>query len=141
MDLRFPNFAANLDPVDSCCGALTILNLSQKNVATQRFLSGFRWTQILLNSVDFQMSYKTQNPPLATAYRFESGHRHQRRKHPKGVLFPLVSEVVDSNPINADARWASACRRLDGGNTIISSSPVTDVGNATILSECLMKMV
>ena len=86
MDLRFPNFAANLDPVDSCCGALTILNLSQKNVATQRFLSGFRWTQILLNSVDFQMSYKTQNPPLATAYRFESGHRHQKEALRTGVL-------------------------------------------------------
>ena len=77
MDLRFPNSAANLDPADSCCGAPTISCLSRKSVATQGFLSGFRWTQILLNSVDFQMSYKTQNPPLATAYRFESGHRHQ----------------------------------------------------------------
>ena len=26
------------------------------------------------------VAYKTQNPPLATAYRFESGHRHQEQR-------------------------------------------------------------
>ena len=30
----------------------------------------------------------TQNPPLATAYRFESGHRHQKRDARRVSLFP-----------------------------------------------------
>jgi len=119
MDLRFPNSAANLDPADSCCGALTISNLSQKCVAAQRFLSGFRWTQILLNSVDFQMSYKTQNPPLATAYRFESGHRHQEKE--RSFCFSLFSLCwrQTRTRLNATPRWGVAHLRLDEGDTFI----------------------
>jgi len=29
----------------------------------------------------------------------------------------------DLNKLNADVRWTSACRRLDGGNTMIESNP------------------
>ena len=36
------------------------------------------------NSADFPLGFHPQNPPLATAYRFESGHRHHR---PKSLVF------------------------------------------------------
>ena len=45
----------------------------------------------------FQILFWTQNPPLATAYRFESGHRHQKREPRPGVLFFGIQGGTDSN--------------------------------------------
>ena len=54
----------------------------------------------------------TQNPPVATPYRFESGHRHQLRNAPFGTNPRLAARLLSrtrrffaskSNPL----RWAS----------------------------------
>ena len=39
----------------------------------------------------------TQNPPLATAYRFESGHRHQKRDIREDVSFFVADRRVYTN--------------------------------------------
>ena len=54
------------------------------------------------------MSYKTQNPPPAMAYRFESGHRHQSEKGGISLPFLIGNEDEDSNPSNTSVRWTLA---------------------------------
>ena len=64
------------------------------------------------NSADFPLDFHPQNPPLATAYRFESGHRHQKREPRPGVLFFGIQGGRTRTDPNATARWAVATRRF-----------------------------
>ena len=41
-------------------------------------------------------------------------------------LFAAYS-IVSETHLNADVRWTSACRRLDGGNSLIYSSPISSL--------------
>ena len=52
----------------------------------------------------------------AKACRFESCRPHQKREALWGLSF--LVRMTDSNRFNADARWASACRRFSGGNSV-----------------------
>ena len=60
----------------------------------------------------FQILFWTQNPPLATAYRFESGHRHQKREPRPGVLFFGIQGGRTRTHVNATVRWTVATRRF-----------------------------
>ena len=67
------------------------------------------------NSADFPLGFHPQNPPLATAYRFESGHRHQKREPRPGVLFFGIQGGRTRTYPNATVRWTVAPRRFHRG--------------------------
>ena len=50
-----------------------------------------------LSSFVFPVKQITQNPPLATAYRFESGHRHQKRDIREDVSFFAADRMGYTN--------------------------------------------
>ena len=60
----------------------------------------------------FQILFWTQNPPLATAYRFESGHRHQKREPRPGFSFLVFRGGRTRTYPNATVRWTVATRRF-----------------------------
>ena len=70
----------------------------------------------------FQILFWTQNPPLATAYRFESGHRHQKREPRPGVLF-LVSRGDGLEPIQMQQSGGLLPPGVSAGCSIVYSSP------------------
>jgi len=55
--------------------------------------------------------------------------------HPGICIFYYGKEGIRTD-LTADVRWTSACRQLDGGNTIISSNPAS---SATFIS--LLRML
>ena len=53
------------------------------------------------NSANFPLGFHPQNPPPAMAYRFESGHRHQKQGYPHGVSL-FLCPGQDSNPFECN---------------------------------------
>ena len=67
---------------------------------------------------------RTQNPPLATAYRFESGHRHQKQRHPLGM--PLFfNTMAGLEPIQMQQSGGLLPPGVSAGCSIVYSGPVT----------------
>ena len=70
----------------------------------------------------FQILFWTQNPPLATAYRFESGHRHQKQRHPLGVLL-FFNTAAGLEPIQMQQSGGLLPPGVSAGCSIVYSSP------------------
>ena len=70
----------------------------------------------------FQILFWTQNPPLATAYRFESGHRHQKREPRSGVLFFGI-QGDGFKPMEMQQSGGLLPPGVSAGCSIVRSSP------------------
>ena len=53
------------------------------------------------------------SPPVST----------KKKTTPSGVVFLFIGKWRDSNPSDATVQWTVAGRQLDGGHTLILSSP------------------
>jgi len=70
---------------------------ASKTVVFARLLVSVNDLHRGLSSSVFRVEQITQNPPLATAYRFESGHRHQKRDIREDVSFFAADRMGYTN--------------------------------------------
>ena len=82
----------------------------------------------------FQNRYRPQNPPLAIAQRFESGHRHQGKE--RGFCLSLflyvgggleLIQMQQSGGLLLAAGWTAATQSFSPNGRNCKSSPVTGI--------------
>ena len=84
MSLRNPKFLSKLKRAEMADEAELFCISASKTVVLARLLVSVNDLLRGLSSSVFRVEQITQNPPLATACRFESGHRHQNRQSSDG---------------------------------------------------------
>ena len=80
MSLQNPKFPSKLNRTEMADEAELFCTSASKTVVFARLLVSVSDLHKGLSSFVFPVKQITQNPPLATAYRFESGHRHQEQR-------------------------------------------------------------
>jgi len=80
MSLQNPKFPSKLNRTEMADEAELFCTSASKTVVFARLLVSVNDLHRGLSSSVFRVEQITQNPPLATAYRFESGHRHQEQR-------------------------------------------------------------
>ena len=76
MSLQNPKFPSKLNRTEMADEAELFCTSASKTVVFARLLVSVNDLHRGLSSSVLRVEQITQNPPLATAYRFESGHRH-----------------------------------------------------------------
>ena len=80
MSLQNPKLPSKLKRAKMADEAELFCISDSKTVVFARLLVSVNDLHRGLSSSVFRVEQITQNPPLATAYRFESGHRHQEQR-------------------------------------------------------------